>query len=145
MGTLRKQFLLDSSTLCLSVSVQAVRFGLAVFSIMECSDSGGDLATLIVSTSWQSTLGASITLCFSVWSDAKSEVVMPTTNILSQILKFAIPYLTVGIVEALCKHRTKIRRITERMVNMTYKSYKRIRNMTKQCTSWIESPFGPLT
>ena len=70
---------------------------------------------------------------------------MPTTNVLSQILKFAIPYLTVGIVEALCKHRTKICKVTERMVNMTYKSYKQIRNMTARCTNWIESSFGPLT
>ena len=67
---------------------------------------------------------------------------MSTTNVLSQILKFAIPHLTVGIVETLYKHRTKICKITERMIDMTYKFHKQIRNMTARCINWIESSFG---
>ncbi len=116
----RKKFLISSSTLCLSIVVQVVRFGLAVFFIMKCSDSGGEWASLIVSASWRSALGAAITLCFSVCSNTESEAVMSNISVLSRVLKFAIPHLTVGIVEALCKHAIKVCKITERMVDMTY-------------------------
>ena len=64
---------------------------------------------------------------------------MPPTNVFSQILKFAIPHLTVGIVETFYKHRTKICKVTERMVDMTYKFQEQICNMIARCTNWIGS------
>lgn len=67
---------------------------------------------------------------------------MSNINVLSQVLKFAIPHLTMGIVEALCKHRTKVCKITERMVDMTYKFYRQICNMTARCANSIGSSSG---
>ena len=77
----RKKFLVSSSTLCLGIIVQVVRFGLAVFFIVKCSGSSGEWASLIVSASWQSALGAAITLCFSVCSNTESEVVMSISEL----------------------------------------------------------------
>ena len=67
---------------------------------------------------------------------------MCNINVLSQVLKFAIPHLTVRIVEVLCKHATKICKITEGMVDMTYKFYRQICDMTARCTNLIGSSYG---
>ena len=63
-------------------------------------------------------------------------------KILSQVLRFAVPYLIVGVVEMLCKHRKKICEITERMVSMTDKFYKQIFNMLARWTNLLDSFYG---
>lgn len=65
-------------------------------------------------------------------------------KIAQQVLEFAIPYLTVRVVDMLLKHYKQICNVAAKVVDMVYKRCKQIRSMTVQWANWWALPYGLL-